>query len=89
MSTDTSPVIKRFALKPIYFSGNSHPLNEVNYEYNVLQEMMQPIATFLLHFFINVAFWKFHTIKSMQSIIFIGHLVSQKRNFGVWIPIKP
>ena len=78
MSTDTSPVIKRFALKPIYFSGNSHPLNEVNYEYQALQEMMQPIATFFLHFFINVVFRNFHRIKSMQSIRFICHLVSQK-----------
>jgi len=89
MSTDTSPVIKRFALKPIYFSGNSHPLNEVIYEYQALQQMMQPIATFLLHFFVNVVFWNFHSIKSTQSIRFISHLVSQKRNFGVWIPIKP
>ena len=89
MSTDTSPVIKRFALKPIYFSGNSHPLNEVIYEYQALQQMMQPIATFLLHFFVNVVFWNFNTIKSTQSIRFISHLVSQKGNFGVWIPIKP
>jgi len=46
MSTDTSPVIKRFAFKPIYFSGNSHPLNEVNYENQALQEICNRLQHF-------------------------------------------